>query len=101
MGFALYRAQVGARHPMAETMKGFGSAAIVELVGSHDGNAYRAVYTVKFAEEIYVLHAFQKKSKSGIATSKADIELVKARLALAERDYVERYGGPRPRTGRH
>ena len=101
MGFALFRAQVGARHPMAKTMKGFGRATVVELVGSHDGNAYRAVYTVKFAEAVYVLHAFQKKSKKGIATSKMDVELVRRRLALAEQDYTERYIGPHVRTGRH
>jgi phage-related protein len=60
-GFALYRAQIGARHPVAKTMKGFGGSGVLELVGRHDGNTYRAVYTVRFAEEVYVLHAFQKK----------------------------------------
>jgi phage-related protein len=99
MGFALYRAQVGGRHPMAKTLKGFGGGGILELVGSFDGDAFRTVYTVKFAEEVYVLHAFQKKSKKGIVTPRSDIELVKRRLKEAEKDYHERYGatGERPK----
>lgn len=90
MGFALYRAQIGERHPTAKIMKGFGGG-VLELVGSHDGNAYRAVYTVKFAEEVYVLHAFRKKSKKGIATPRRDIDLIGRRLRMAEEDYLERY----------
>jgi phage-related protein len=92
MGFALYRAQAGGRHPMAKTLKGFGGGGILELVETYDGDAFRTVYTVKFAEEIYVLHAFQKKSKKGIATPKGEIDLVKRRLKEAEDDYHERYG---------
>lgn len=91
MGFALYRAQVGERHPMAKVMKGFGSAGVVELAEAYDGNAYRTIYTVRYAEEIYVLHAFQKKSKKGIATPQSDIDLVRRRLKEAEEDYRERY----------
>ena len=64
MGFALYRAQIGKRHPIAKTMKGFGGGGVVELVEHHDGDTYRTVYTVTFAEEVYVLHAFQKKSNT-------------------------------------
>jgi phage-related protein len=92
MGFALYLAQVGDRHPIAKTMKGFGGGGVVELAGRHDGNAYRAVYTVKFAEAVYVLHAFQKKSKKGIATPNSDIDLVRRRLRMAENDYRGRHG---------
>jgi len=92
MGFALYRAQVGDRHPIAKTLKGFGGGGVLELVERYDGDAYRTVYTVKFAEEIYVLHAFQKKTKKGIATPKSEIDLVKRRLKEAEEDYNERYG---------
>ena len=92
MGFALYRAQIGERHPIAKTMKGFGGGGVVELVERHDGDTYRTVYTVKFAEEVYVLHAFQKKSKAGIATPKGDIDLIRRRLKAADEDYRERYG---------
>jgi len=92
MGFALYRAQVGERHPIAKTLRGFGGGGVLELVERYDGDAFRTVYTVKFAEEVYVLHAFQKKSKKGIATPKGEIDLVKRRLKEAEEDYHERYG---------
>lgn len=76
---------------MAKVMKGFGSAGVVELAEAYDGNAYRTIYTVRYAEEIYVLHAFQKKSKKGIATPQSDIDLVRRRLKEAEEDYLERY----------
>jgi phage-related protein len=65
---------------------------VLEIVESHDGNAYRAVYTVRFEKAIYVLHAFQKKSPSGIRTGKRDVSLVAERLKTAERDYEEQYG---------
>jgi phage-related protein len=81
MGYALFLAQMGERHPtMAKTLKGFGGGAVIEIRESHDGNAYRAVYTVRYANAIYVLHAFQKKSKRGIATPKADMDLIEKRL---------------------
>jgi phage-related protein len=64
----------------------------MEIVDSHDGNAYRAVYTVRFAEAVYVLHAFQKKSPSGIRTAKKDVDLVAQRLRAAQRDYEEQHG---------
>ncbi len=92
MGFALYRAQIGKRHPIAKTMKRFGGGGVVELAQRHDGDTYRTVYTVKFAEEVYVLHAFQKKSKKGIATPKGDIDLIWRRLKAAEKDYRKRHG---------
>ena len=84
MGYALYRAQQGGKHTSAKPLKGFRGAGVVELVESHDGNAYRAVYTVRFESAIYVLHAFQKKSRSGIKTDKADIAMVERRLPIAE-----------------
>ena len=80
VGFALHEAQIGRKHPDAKPLKGFGGAGILEVVSIFDGDAFRAVYTVKLAGRIYVLHAFQKKSKSGISTPKTEIDLIKARL---------------------
>jgi phage-related protein len=81
MGYALFLAQMGERHATkAKTLGGFGGATVIEVRESHDGNAYRAVYTVRYADAIYVLHAFQKKSKRGIATPKAEIQLIERRL---------------------
>jgi phage-related protein len=81
MGYALFLAQVGERHStMAKTLSGFGGAAVIEVRESYDGNAYRAVYTVRYADAVYVLHAFQKKSKKGVATPKTELELVEQRL---------------------
>jgi phage-related protein len=81
MGYALFLAQVGERHStMAKTLGGFGGAAVIEVKESYDGNAYRAVYTVRYADAIYVLHAFQKKSKKGIATPKTEMDLIEKRL---------------------
>ena len=71
-------------------LKGFGGVSVMEIVAPFDGNTWRAVYTVRFRGFVYVLHAFQKKSKSGIATPKKDIDLIYQRLAAAERDYKER-----------
>jgi len=79
MGYALFLAQAGDRHGAAKQMKGLG-AGVVEIIDSYDGDAYRAVYTVHFKKAVYMLHAFQKKSKRGIATPKADIDLIKSRL---------------------
>jgi phage-related protein len=83
IGFALYKAQLGARHPSAKPLKGFGGAGVLEVVEDHDGNTYRAVYTVKFRRKIYVLHVFQKKSVKGAKTPKHEIGLVQARLKMA------------------
>jgi phage-related protein len=81
MGYALFLAQMGERHPtMARTLAGFGGANVVEVRESYEGNAYRAVYTVRFAEAVYVLHAFQKKSKKGIATPKLELDVIEKRL---------------------
>ncbi len=90
MGQALYTAQQGGTDPAAKPLKGFGGAKVMEIVDRHDTNTYRAVYTVQFAGTIYVLHAFQKKSKKGIATPPKDIDLIRQRLAAAERHYNER-----------
>jgi phage-related protein len=89
MGYALYVAQCSRKHARARPLKGFGGAGVLEVVQNFDGNAYRAVYTVRFAERVYVLHAFQKKSKRGIATPRAEIDLVKARLGRAEAVHAE------------
>ena len=82
-GYALHVAQEGRTHRQAKAMKGFGGAGVLEVVEDDDGNTFRAVYTVKLAGAVYVLHVFQKKSRHGIATPKPDIDLIKARLKLA------------------
>ena len=91
MGNAIGIAQFGGTAPTAKPWKGLGSG-VLEVVESHDGNAYRAVYTVRFEKAVYVLHAFQKKSPSGIRTAKRDVDLVADRLKTAERDHEEHYG---------
>ncbi len=83
MGYALYQAQINKKHPSAKPLKGFKGAGVLEIVENFDGDTYRTVYTVKLAGVVYVLHAFQKKSKKGIATPTKDIELIKKRLKLA------------------
>lgn len=90
MGYAPYIAQTGDKSPDAKPLKGFGGASTLEVVEDYDGDTYRAVYTVKFAGIVYVLHAFQKKSKHGIKTPQYEIDLIKARLKRAEEDYKER-----------
>jgi phage-related protein len=71
-------------------LKGFGGRSVLEIVAPHDGDTYRAVYTVKFKDAVYVLHAFQKKSTKGIATPQREIDLIRRRLADAEQHYRER-----------
>ena len=88
MGYALDLAQQGNRHLDAKPLSGFGGAGVLEIVDDFQGNAYRAVYTVKFAGAVYALHAFQKKSKKGIATPHRDMDLVRARLKSAETHYA-------------
>jgi phage-related protein len=82
-GYALYVAQTGKRHDNTKVLKGFGGGSVLEVIESHAGNAYRAVYTVRFAAAVVVLHVFQKKSKSGIETPKPDMDLIDARLKKA------------------
>ncbi len=89
VGFALYEAQKGNRHPHAKPLHGFGGAGVLELVEDHDGDTYRAVYTVRLSGRVYVLHAFQTKSRHGVSTPKADIDLVKARLRRAEEQHAK------------
>jgi phage-related protein len=83
LGYALYFAQTNLKHPRAKPLKGFKGASVLEIVEDYDGDTYRAVYTVKLAGVVYVLHVFQKKSKHGIATPKQDLELIEKRLQLA------------------
>ena len=90
MGYALFLAESGDKHSDAKPLKGdpaFRGAGVLEIVERFDGDTYRAVYTVKFEGRVYVLHAFQKKSKRGIATPKADIDLIKSRLRMAKEHY--------------
>ena len=82
-GYALFLAQTGKRHPQAKPLKGFGGASVLEVVEDFRNDTYRAVYTVKFAEAVYVLHVFQKKSKHGIKTPKQELELIRDRLKRA------------------
>ena len=83
VGFALYLAQLGMRAMQVKALRGFGGASVLEIVVEHESNAFRTVYTVAFPKAIYVLHAFQKKSKSGSATPRADVTTIKRRLAAA------------------
>ena len=85
VGYALYVAQRGDKHRNAKPLTGFGGAGVVEIVTDYRGDTFRAVYTLRYAGAIYVLHAFQKKSKSGSATPRRDLELIKHRLREAER----------------
>ena len=97
MGFALFQAQTGGKHVAAKPLRGFGGAGVLEVVEDYAGDTYRAVYTVRFTETVYVLHAFQKKAKRGIATPKHELDLIRARLAAA-REMHEHAGrkGTRP-----
>jgi phage-related protein len=83
-GYALSLAQMGDQDDAAKVLKGFGGAGVLEVIEDDAGGTYRAVYTVKFAEAVFVLHCFQKKSKSGIATPKVDMDIIRARLKVAE-----------------
>jgi phage-related protein len=84
IGYAIGFAQEGFKHDRAKPLKGFGGAGVLEVIANHHGDTYRAVYTMRFAEAVYVLHVFQKKSKSGIATPKHEIKLINRRLREAE-----------------
>jgi phage-related protein len=90
IGQALYAAQQGMTDPAAKPLKGFGRGRVMEIVERYRTDAYRAIYTAHFEDAVYVLHVFQKKSKSGIATPKHEIELIRKRFAEAERHHRER-----------
>ncbi len=91
IGITLSVAQFGGKHPKAKPWKGEGPG-VFEIVEDHRGDTYRAVYTVKFENAGYVLHAFQKKSPKGIKTAQTDVDLVSRRLKVASEDYEARYG---------
>lgn len=82
-GFALYKAQMGGKHPAAKPLKGFHGAGVVEIAENYSGNTYRVIYTTRMEGAIYVLHAFQKKAKTGIETPKKEIKLINSRLKTA------------------
>jgi phage-related protein len=89
VGGALWEAQIGGKAPFAKPLKGFGGAGVLEIVDDFDGDTFRSVYTVRFAEAVYVLHAFQKKSKRGVGTPKAELDLIDLRLKRAKEDYEQ------------
>ena len=89
-GYALHLAQHGEKHIDAKPLKGFGGAKTLEIVEDHQSDTYRVVYTVSFPGAVYVLHAFQKKSRSGIRTARHDVDLIRRRLETARTDYESR-----------
>lgn len=94
MGYALHLAQAGEKSPAAKPLKGFGGAGVLEIVDDHDGNTFRAVYTIRFGDAVYVLHAYQKKSKRGVATPMTEVKTLKSRLKLAQ-EHHRANGGKR------
>ena len=90
IGQAIYAAQCGEEYPSVKALKGFGGRSVLEIVAPSGTDTYRAIYTVRFENALYVLHAFQKKSKKGIATPKKEIDVIQQRLAAAQQDYRER-----------
>lgn len=84
IGFALYQAQIGGKADNVKVLKGFHGSGVLEVIESDESGTYRAVYTLKFGNEIYILHCFQKKSKSGISTPKEDMDMINKRLKEAE-----------------
>ncbi len=89
VGGALWEAQLGRKAAFAKPLKGFGGAAVLEVVDDYDGDTYRAVYTVRFAGVVYILHAFQKKSKRESTTPRQEIALIRQRLQRAREDYAQ------------
>jgi phage-related protein len=92
MGFALYLAQSGEKHPDAKPLRGFHGTGVLEVVDDFDGDTFRTVYTIRLADVVYVLHAFQKKSKRGVATPRHEIDLVRERYEMARRHHALRQG---------
>jgi phage-related protein len=97
IGYALYQAQKGFKAPTTKPLHGFGSASMLEIIEDYQTNTYRAVYTVKFADFIYVLHTFQKKSKKGGATPKPELDLIKRRLRSAEEHHKTEHREKEPK----
>jgi len=93
MGHSLYIAQEGGKHKNAKPLKGFVGAKLLEIVSDDGNGTYRTMYTIEFEEVVYVLHAFQKKSKTGIKTSKQDIDLIEQRYKWAQQKYQKRLDG--------
>ena len=93
IGQAIRAAQLGDKHEAAKPLRGFKGAGVLEVVEDHRGDTYRAVYTVRFKDAVYVLHVFKKKSKKGIKTPKHVMDLIRARLRDAEREYREEKKG--------
>jgi len=89
VGFALFRAQQGGKHPNARPLKGFGGAGVLEIITNFDRSTYRSVYTIRFPDAVYVLHAFQKKARSGKATPRAELERIRTRLRRALLHHAE------------
>ena len=100
VGGALWDAQLGLKAPFAKPLRGFGGAGVLEIVDDFDGDTYRAVYTVRFAGVVYVLHAFQKKSRRGMATPKAELDLIERRLRRAREDHEQWSRGERTSPAR-
>lgn len=98
VGVALWEAQLGGKAPYVKPMKSFGGAGVLEIMDDFDGNTFRAIYTVRFAMAIYVLHAFQKKSERGIATPRTDLAMIEERLRRAKEDYERWSGSEVPRS---
>ena len=98
IGGALWEAQIGRKALYAKPLRGFGGAGVLEIVDDFDGNTFRAVYTLRFAKAVYVLHAFQKKSKHGIATTKTELDLIARRLKRAREDYQQWSGSDEPKS---
>lgn len=92
VGYALFQAQVGLKHQSAKPLKGL-AGSVLEVISRHDGDTFRAVYTVRFRTAVYVLHVFQKKAKRGIATGESEIDLIERRLRAAERHYRRNHSG--------
>ena len=90
VGYALYIAQLGEKHYSVKPLKGFKGAGVLEIVEDHNTNTYRVVYTLRLPDAIYVLHAFQKKSKQGISTPQKELDLIATRLKRAMDDYAGR-----------
>jgi phage-related protein len=98
VGGALWEAQIGRKAVYAKPLRGVGHAGVLEIVDDFDGDTFRAVYTVRFAKAVYVLHAFQKKSKRGIATPKAELDLIEQRLKRAREDYERWSKNEKPKS---